>query len=301
MQATLDCIPCVLRQALEAARFASDDVAVQERVLRAALNCAASFDFAQTPPLLTRQIHQRARAVTGVDDPYQAAKGRFNALALSLVPGLLAKVAAVADPFAAAVQVAIAGNVLDLGAQGDLDEAGASEALEEALTRPLCGDVDSLRRAVAEAGRILYLTDNAGEIVFDRVLAEYLPRERLTFAVREGPVLNDATCDDAVMAGLTEMAEVIDNGSDVPGTVLADCSTEFRRRFDQADLIIAKGQGNFESLSETRGPIWFLFKVKCPVVVAHTGLPLGAHVLVQSRATAPGSGFVSATGPRRAP
>ncbi len=134
-------------------------------------------------------------------------------------------------------------------------------------------------QAAARAGRILYLADNAGEIVFDRLLVEALAPQRVTLAVRGTPVLNDATAADARAVGLTEICEVIDNGSDAPGTVLEDCSREFRQRFSTADLIIAKGQGNFETLSEAPGNIFFLFKVKCPVIATRTGLPEEAQVL----------------------
>ncbi|MBN2451771.1 MAG: DUF89 family protein, partial [Lentisphaeria bacterium] len=124
-----------------------------------------------------------------------------------------------------------------------------------------------------------YLADNAGEIVLDRLLVDELPAGRVTVAVRGGPILNDATLDDARQAGLCDRVEVIDNGSDAPGTILADCSPKFRRRFAAADLILAKGQGNFETLSEVAAPLCFLLKVKCPVIAGHTGLPLGTQVL----------------------
>jgi uncharacterized protein with ATP-grasp and redox domains len=147
------------------------------------------------------------------------------------------------------------------------------------------GDLEAFRQAVAEATDILYLADNAGEIACDRLLIQQLLSVRVTLAVRGGAVVNDATLADAEAVGLHELVEVIDNGSDAPGTLLSDCSEDFRKRFAKADLIIAKGQGNFETLSDTGGNIFFLFKVKCPVIAAHVGLPLGTHVLTGSRPT----------------
>ena len=113
------------------------------------------------------------------------------------------------------------------------------------------------------------------EIVFDRLLIEQLPREKVTLVVRGAPVSNDATMIDAEDTGLTKLLEVIDNGSDAPGTILDDCSHAFRERFDSADLIIAKGQGNYESLSEVEKDIYFLLKAKCPVIARDLGCEVG--------------------------
>jgi uncharacterized protein with ATP-grasp and redox domains len=130
------------------------------------------------------------------------------------------------------------------------------------------------------ARSILYLADNAGEIVFDRLLIERLPAGRVTVVVRGAPVINDATRADAQVAGLDRIAEIIDNGSDAPGTVLEDCSAQFRERFESADVIIAKGQGNFETLSAAGANICFLLKIKCPVLATHTGIELGTQALI---------------------
>jgi uncharacterized protein with ATP-grasp and redox domains len=150
--------------------------------------------------------------------------------------------------------------------------------------QPLAGDPQELFRAAAAAERILFLADNAGEIVLDRLLIEALPYHKVTVAVRGRPVLNDALHKDAILAGISALVPVIDNGSDAPGTVLADCSKAFLEHFHRADLIIAKGQGNYETLSQVAAPIFFLFTVKCPLVAAHIGSPTGT--LVAKRTTA---------------
>ncbi|OQA21119.1 MAG: hypothetical protein BWY63_01362 [Chloroflexi bacterium ADurb.Bin360] len=122
--------------------------------------------------------------------------------------------------------------------------------------------------AAGSACDILYLADNAGEIVLDRLLIEALGPARVTVAVRGAPVINDATMD----------------GSDAPGTVLSDCSEAFQERFRKADLVISKGQGNFETLSGAPRDVCFLFKVKCPVISSNVGLPPGTQALLWSRA-----------------
>jgi uncharacterized protein with ATP-grasp and redox domains len=284
MRTALDCIPCFARQALEAARFVTDDPIVHERILRDVLSAAAEMDLAQCPPIVAQRIHRQLRETTGVDDPYQAVKDRFNRMALHMLPKLRTKVRKAADPLGMALRLAIAGNVIDLGVNGGITEDQVRQAIADTLTEPSHGDVEAFRQAVEKARSILYLADNAGEIVFDRLLIERLPAGRVTVAVRGRPVLNDATMADAEAAGLCDVAEVVDNGSDAPGTILGDCSESFRRRFAEADLIIAKGQGNFETLSHEAADIFFLFKAKCPVIADHIGLPVGTHVLTRWKA-----------------
>ncbi|GAF94354.1 unnamed protein product, partial [marine sediment metagenome] len=131
------------------------------------------------------------------------------------------------------------------------------------------------------------LADNAGEIAVDRLLIQELGPQRVTMAVRGAAVINDVTFADARQVGMPELVEVIDNGSDAPGTLLDDCSASFCKRFCEADLIIAKGQGSFETLSEIESNIFFLFKVKCPVIAAHVGLPTGTHALLRSKGKRP--------------
>ncbi len=284
MRTSLDCIPCFVRQALEAARFASGRASTHEDLLREILTLASGMDLTQSPPAMGQIIHRRLRELTGVADPYRAVKDHFNRMALGLLAHLRRLVGGSSDPLESAVRLAIAGNVVDLGVNGRLTDADVRGSLESAFNEPLTGDVDELRAALAGAGDILYLADNAGEIVLDRLLIEQLPAGRVTVAVRGGPILNDATREDAEAAGLTGMLEVIDSGSDAPGTILSDCSESFRARFAAADLIVAKGQGNFETLSDVPRPLWFLFKAKCPIIADYAGRKLGAHVLMRSRA-----------------
>jgi len=281
MRTALECIPCFARQALEAARFVTDDAGIHERLLRDVLRATAEMDLGQCPPVVARQIHRALRNMTAVADPYRAVKDRFNRMALDLLPELTVMVAEAADPFGLAVRLSIAGNVIDLGVNGGITEEEARRCIRSALHEPFEGDIEALRQSVGAAQRILYLADNAGEIVLDRLLIEQLSIGRVTLAVRGGPILNDATMEDAQAAGLCDIVEAIGNGSDAPGTVLDDCDDAFRRRFTEADLVIAKGQGNFETLSDEPKNIFFLFKVKCPVIAGHAGLPLGTHVLTR--------------------
>lgn len=283
MKTALDCIPCLLRQTLDAARLVSTDTAVHEKILRDALCWTGEMNLDQSPPAMAQRIHRRLREITGVADPYRTVKDRWNCMMLELVPTLRAQIESASDPLLMAARLAIAGNVIDLGINGNLTEADVHQALDQALVAPFFGEQGKFRQAVANAQSILYLADNAGEIALDRLLVEQISPERVTFAVRGAPVINDATRIDAHTVGLDQMVEVIDNGSDAPGTILRDCHPEFRRRFAAADLIIAKGQGNFETLNTEPGNLFFLFKVKCPLIADHVKQPLGTQMLMQSK------------------
>jgi damage-control phosphatase, subfamily I len=276
----LDCIPCLLRQSLEAARNASQDVRVHEQLLRHTLRMIAELDLARSPPHAAQAIHQRLRELTGAKDPYQEAKRRFNRLAMESLPALTAIVRAADDPLLAAARCAVAANAIDLSVASVITDEEVRVALCGIPDGPVHGDWNQFREAAARAKDILYLADNAGEIAVDRLAIQELGPHRVTVAVRGAPVLNDATTADAHEVGMHDLVEVIDNGSDAPGTVLEDCSALFRDRFERAQLVIAKGQGNFETLRGAQKSIAFWFKVKCPLVSHHVGLPLGAHALL---------------------
>ncbi len=155
--------------------------------------------------------------------------------------------------------------------------------VNQSLTQELNGSIEKFKEAVLSANKILYLGDNSGEIVFDRLLIEQLPYDKVTYAVRGYPVINDVTMDDAVATGITKLVTVIDNGSDAPGTILDECSDKFKRVFHDADMIISKGQGNYESLSDSNKNIFFIFKVKCRVVAENTKSALGSMVIQNNK------------------
>jgi uncharacterized protein with ATP-grasp and redox domains len=283
MKTSLDCIPCLLRQSLEAARLVSTNPSVHEHIIRDALSWAVEMDLNQSPPAMAQRIHRRLREITGVDDPYRETKDWQNRVAMELIPALRAEVESASDPLLMAARLAIAGNVIDMGSNGNLTEADVRQALNQALTEPFFGEQNEFREAIAQAKSILYLADNAGETAFDRLLVEQLLPVRITFVVRGAPVLNDATLSDAQTVGLDQIVKVIDNGSDAPGTILTDCNQELCDRFTTVDLIIAKGQGNFETLCDEPGNIFFLFKVKCLVIASLVNQPIGTQMLVHSR------------------
>ena len=279
MNTAFDCIPCFVQQATEAVEMCVSDRAQRERLLRRLLKEVADADWAVMPVVIAQRLQRIIRAETGVMDPYRALKDSMNHIALKLMPALTEVVRRHADPHEAVVRLAIAGNLLDSGAKTGITAGELPKHLETIWEKPLVGEAADLFGAAEAAKCILYLADNAGEIVFDRLLIEALPAEKITVAVRGTPVINDATLEDAETAGIPEIAPVITNGSDAPGTILKECSEDFRYWFDRADIIIAKGQGNYETLSDTSKEIFFLLTVKCPIIAAHIGAPVGNMVI----------------------
>ena len=284
MRTYLDCYPCFVRQALDASRNAGASENQQYKVLREVLEALQGFDKGATPPEMAYRIHRIVREATGETDPFRAAKDAHTAEALSLYPRLKTMVAEAQVPLDMALRVSIAGNILDVGVSHNYD---LEDVIDEVLRdSSVVGEFDAFQDALARAKQILFLADNAGETVFDRVLIEILGRP-VTFVVKSGPILNDATRSEALASGLDEVATIIESGSDAPGTVLDLCSSDLRQRFADADLIIAKGQANYETLSEKTGPVFFLLQIKCQVVARDLGLPVKSAVLKRSNHWAP--------------
>ena len=279
MNTALECIPCFVRQAAEAVEMCAVENPRRERLLRRLLREIAGADWAVMPVVIAQRLQRIIRAQTGVADPYRALKDSMNNIALELMPALTDAVRRHADPHEAVVRLAVAGNLLDAGSKTRLLPAELPARLNSFWTMPLVGDVAALFNAAQAADNILYLADNAGEIVFDRLLIEALPTKKITVAVRGAPVINDATLADAETTGISQIVRIIANGSDAPGTLIAECSKEFRGLFNRADLIVAKGQGNYETLSDTRKSIFFLLAVKCPMIAADIGATVGDMVV----------------------
>ncbi len=283
MRTYLDCIPCFLRLTLEQARLLTGDEAVHRELMNEAVRLVPDFSLGLTPPRMVKAMQEVIRRRFPGCDPYKKAKDQSNRRALELYPMLKEKLARSADRLLTAVEFAIAGNVIDYAAKNNLNiehEIQAILAGSFAAEQKSVFEYDLFRKELAGAKTVLYLADNAGEIVFDRLLIEEIGAGReVVLAVRDKPVLNDATMEDAVLCGLDRVARVISSGVDAPGTVLAYCSQEFLKAFREADMVISKGQGNYEALAGASRHIFFLFKIKCPVIARHAGAPLGSIVL----------------------
>lgn len=278
MKIHLDCFPCFVKQTLIALRYGTKDAALQEKTLTSVFDDIKKADTSKPPAYATTFIHRTIRQSLG-RDPFRAIKSEYNQIALGLYPSLRKTVEESDDPLRTASRLAIAGNVIDFGIFTSVDIEGT---VRRALTNPLSvDDYPLFRKALNRAKEILYLLDNAGEIVFDRILIETLISrgKKVTAVVKGSPVLNDCTREDAVEVGLTKICEVIDNGSDAVGTILEWTSPTFRKRYNGIPFVISKGQGNFETLQDPKKKVFYLFQSKCEVVSRELGLSLGSMIL----------------------
>ena len=282
MRTYLDCLPCLLNQALRAARAATDDEAVQRKVINAVSGMIPGLPLDLKPPEAVQQAYRIIGEITGKNDPFHQSKVEANRAVLAIYPRLQKLVQDSADRLFIACNLAIAGNSIDLGPKF---EYGSIESIIDAAACPLplaINEYDQFWSSLNTCQRILYLGDNAGEIVFDRLFIEEINRVRkldIYFVVRDSPVINDVTMDDALAVGMDNVAKVISNGSDAPATILSQCSEELQHLFHSADIIIAKGQGNYESLEGEDGNIFFMLRVKCPLVAELLGVNVGDCVL----------------------
>jgi len=281
VKAYLDCYPCFLRQALSASRHAGANPQQQLAVVRRSLSLLEKLPAEATPPEIAYRLHRIVRDEIGAADPYRQAKKESTRQALALYPDLKERVRRSHDPIDTALRLSIAGNIIDLGAADDYDNLG--KVIERVLSQPFALDHRKrLLTALDWADHVLFLADNAGETVFDRILIETLPVPSV-YAVKKSPVINDATAADAAEAGLCGIASVIDNGTDAPGTILRQCSPEFINAFEVAPVVIAKGQANYETLSETDPKVFCLLQIKCPVIARDIGAPVGGIAVLQAR------------------
>jgi uncharacterized protein with ATP-grasp and redox domains len=271
-----DCFPCFIDQALRAGRMATDDEQKIKRLLDEVGMMLKDIRLESTPPETARLIYQKVKKITGKSDPYRKIKKENTVKALTLYPSLRRRVEASNDRLLAAIRLAIAGNVMDFGANKDFDiEAEINEVFQRNFAIFDCAE---FRDYLDKTKDVLFIADNAGECVFDRLLIEEM-KKPVTYVVRGAPVVNDATYEDAVQAGVHKTALIMSSGTDAPGTILATCSREFKRIYDRSSFIISKGQGNYEALCGEKRPIFFFLKAKCGVIAKDVGVNEGDIVL----------------------
>jgi len=287
MKTYLDCYPCFLRHGLEAGRIAGLSEAQQKRVLDEIMSILQGMRAEATPPELAQVIHRHIREMTGGVDAYKEIKEEQNRLMLSIEEGLRREVEEAPRPLVAALKLAGACNAIDMGPTRTWK---TPEELVYQLRHPSLDHFEErqLLDCLTKAGNLLYVADNAGEIVGDKILLSAIrsemPSVEITIAVRGGPILNDATMEDAIKVGIDKLGRIITTGSDAPGAILSACSTEFDEYFEQADVVIAKGQGNYEALEGCQKKnLFFLLQVKCPVVARDLGAEKGKITLRRNK------------------
>lgn len=280
MKVHLDCVPCVMRQALQASRLATDDLSKQEKALKMVASELAGASFESTPLKISHEAQRIVRECTDVEDPYREIKEESNREAMEMYPELKKRVSESDDSLLAATKFAIAGNVVDFGPG---HEFSLEETVENIQSKePAIDHFDDFKSEIENSEEIIYLADNAGEIVFDRILLEELKNKEIKFFVKGRPVLNDAMVEDANFAGIDEIADIGEVFSQGKKAGLDSVPERFIRSLEKSDLVISKGQGNYEAFSEVDGNMFFLLLVKCPLVGKDLGVEEGSIIIKQS-------------------
>jgi damage-control phosphatase, subfamily I len=284
MKASLECLECVVRQALRTARMAGDDPEMHRQVVNAAVADIPGMDLNSSPAVLSLNLYHYAQQLSGVADPYREIKYQQNAMALELEAELEELVAKSNAPLVTAIKLAASGNIIDLGIL-QVHEIDPRDAIARAMETPMALDhTEHFLESLHECNDLLYLLDNAGEIVFDKVLIRQLQQyTRVTAVVKAGPIINDACQEDAEQVGLPALCDVIDNGGAFVGSPLTLVPESFLQRMDQSDIILGKGQGNYETVDDFDGNVYLLLKAKCDIVAAHMGIDLGELAFISTK------------------
>ncbi|MBN2415260.1 DUF89 family protein [bacterium] len=275
MKSDIVCLHCLMKQAVNTVRITTDDPGLHRQVCDRTADLIKTTDLSMTPAAISTPVYRIVSEVTGNPDPYAEFRKRTNAEALSLLPVMRRAIDASEDPLTTGLHVAVAGNIIDLGIGVEFDLV---KDLERALATPFAvDDSEAFRPWIRPGTSLLYLTDNSGEIVFDRALTELFLSlgVKVTLAVKSGPVINDVMRADAEEVGLADLAPVIETGSDDIGVDFSRISEEFLEAFTSADVILAKGHGNFESCNQRPENIFFLLRAKCEVVARELGVRVG--------------------------
>jgi len=280
-----DCFACLYQQMLRVGKALACDDACGITIMEKSAERIARLDPAQTPPEAAAILYPALSAMLGEADLYARQKAESTRRAAELIPWVETKIAEAASPADAALRAAVAGNVIDFATE-------VSFELEEEIDKIFEAEfaIDDKReflRQLAGSKRLAVLGDNTGEHLFDKVmirtLRETYPHLTVDYFVRGCPIINDVTYGEAEAAGMDEVARIVDSGVDTPGFLYERASAEARARYDAADLILAKGMGNFECMeSWADARVFFLFKVKCGVVAETIGKSIGDLICMKA-------------------
>lgn len=267
MKMKYDCLPCLFRQSLESARMVTDDQEMIKDILKKYSQMLPELiDSEVTAPMIAAEMQAYIKKISGVEDPYAEVKEKNLKSAFKLLPLVKEEINTAEDSLLAALLMSAMGNSIDAGVSLNIN---IKENIENALADSFAhSDYQSFLKELKKADELIFIADNTGEAVFDKLLLEKLKNYdlKITYAVRETAILNDITADGAEELGIDQYAEIIKSGSKAPGMIINSASKEFLEHYQKADLVISKGQGNLESLYNIESNIYFLLKAKCEVI-----------------------------------
>jgi len=279
MKTTVDCYPCTINQCVRICNTLNIDEDVKYELVIKIMDMLKEEKLTTPSPFLTRHVWKMITEHIGIKDPYKDLKTFYNKEMLNMEREMQYIIDRASDRFMASMRVAIAGNLIDFGVMNELSHSIIVDKIRDVENGELAIDhCECLRESLGKAKTLLYIGDNCGEIVFDKMFIEQIKKEfpelYISFAVRGFPIINDVTREDAIFTGIDKVADVIiDTGDFTPGVNLEHSSPEFVNVFNSVDVIISKGQGNFESLATVeRENLFFLFMAKCHVVANYLGI-----------------------------
>ncbi|MFY9312936.1 MAG: ARMT1-like domain-containing protein [Tepidanaerobacteraceae bacterium] len=277
MKLFLDCIPCFQKQVLFTVKDLDDKL--KSKILRKVMILLCDTSWELTPDEIANKAYNLIREETGIADPYKQIKKQSNKMAMELYPKLKTEMKSIRqkDRLYIAANLAIAGNIIDYGPAFEFD---LGKTIKEVLNKePAINDFDILSEKVMSAESLLYFADNAGEIALDKMFIQEMitirgkPFNHISFVVKGGPIINDAMIEDAYEVGIDKLPNVvfykIGNGQE--GTGPNRWEDVVKEWIKEHDLVISKGQGNFEGLSENSN-IFFMLIAKCPVIAKEIGV-----------------------------
>ncbi len=284
MKATVECLECFIRQAYRSAVLATDDIEIRRQILVRVGKELENMDLSYSPAELSMVIYQIVNELSSNPDPYAELKRQQNELALSIEDELRKIKNQSQYPLLTALQLSAAGNIIDLGILKS-EEIDVHSAIEHALTISFAvNHFEQFEKDLQNCRQLLFFLDNAGEIVFDKILIEELQKYTKVAAVAKGlPIINDACMEDAYKVKLHEVCEVIAMEKGWIGAPWRQLEPSLKERMEQADIIIGKGQGNYETLDDYPGNVYLLLKAKCPVVAKHIGVNEGEISFISTK------------------
>lgn len=279
MEIFLDCLPCMLKQVLGASRMATNHEKIREKILIDSSKILSNYKQFRCSPELALAMHDTVKTHTKKNDPYDIIKENDIKTSLKIYPMLKSFLDKNNNSLYNALKISATGNIIDSAVYNDLD---IESCVENELNKDfgIC-DIEIFMEKLKDAKTLLIIGDNSGETVFDKVLIEYLSPLKVTYAVRSAPIINDATIEDAKKSGLDECSTIISTGCNAPGAVLKRCNKEFLDIFNSSDIVISKGQGNYEALSDCEREVFFMLNAKCPVVSNKIGVDLYSYVFMR--------------------
>jgi uncharacterized protein with ATP-grasp and redox domains len=288
MKTSLMCMECNIKQVVKVSKFLGVDPLLQEQVSQKVFQHLSSVTFDDFNPLVMGKTFDIIKQVYESEDPYFDIKKDFNDLILSLYPSLKQRVTESKNPLDEALKLALLGNVIDFGARHTFTKESLIKQIEHASKIHFTiNHSEMLFDQLRHAKTLFYIGDNAGEIIFDKLfietIKEFFPNVNVTFGVRGGPILNDVTMKEATYVKMDEVTHILSSGVAYPGTVVTKCNQDFQQAFLESDVVISKGQGNFEGLSDEQRPhLYFLLLAKCTYVADTLGVDVMDYIVKES-------------------